>query len=403
MATTENDKHIVETIAQFARRSGGIIRGVPLAGWLLISIAMPAFAQTVTPVPAIPADRQVLDVHVGGRVVVHPMPGGGGAYEHQWPGVYFESRFEGPTFYLAFSDPYNEYRLLIDDLNPVTINQPGEARFEVDGLGDGPHAVRLEKVTESIAHAAAFDGFYIPTGERPLTAPSRSRQIEFIGDSSMTGYGDRSDTRTCTSEEVRARTDAQQGYAVLAAKHFNADYRINAWSGRGVVRNYGGAEPDLTLPKVYPFVLFDNSVRDEDKTWQPQIVMLKLDADFATPLKPGEKWATQKALEADYEKAYMAFVTMLHRKYPSAAFVVWTADVTKLSDPKQVAIVEAQEKRLREAATQIGIASIGFIPLDVKAIEGTACDYHGSLADHKRMADAMIAYIDAHPELWDGR
>jgi len=331
------------------------------------------------------------------------MPGGGKAYEHQWPGVYFESRFKGPKVYLAFSDPYNEYRLLIDDLAPVTINQPGEARLEVGGLADGPHSVRLEKVTESIAHAAAFDGFYIPADEKALAVPQRPRRIEFIGDSSMTGYGDRSDTRTCSDEEVRARTDTQVGFAALAAKHFDADYRINAWSGRGVVRNYGGVEPDLTMSQVYPFVLFDKSVRDEDKHWQPQIVMLKLNADMSTPLKAGEKWASKEALAADYEKGYRAFAAMLHRKYPKAAFVVWTDDVSKLSDPKELAEVQAYEDALRKTAAQIGIARIGFIPLDAKAIEGTACRYHGSLADHRRMADAITAYVDAHPGLWDGR
>ena len=190
-----------------------------------------AGAQTLTPVSAIPADRQVLPVHVGGRVVAHPLPGNTTEYEHQWPGVYFESRFDGTQVYLAFNDALNEYRLLIDGQAPLTVNQPGKGAFEITGLAPGAHGIRLEKITESQAVSGAFDGFFIAANEKALPIGGRVRQMEFIGDSSMTGYGDRSTTRQCTDEERRARTDTQQGFAALTAKHFDADYQINAISG----------------------------------------------------------------------------------------------------------------------------------------------------------------------------
>jgi len=357
-------------------------------------------AQTVKPIDHIPADRQVLDVHIGGRVVRHAILGGM-AFEHQWPGVYFESRFEGDRVYLAFSDPWNEYRLSIDDLAPVTIAPPGEASLEIGDLKAGAHQLRLEKITESIDHAAAFDGFYIPADEKALPVSGRARQIEFIGDSSISGYGNLSTKRTCTSEEIRLTTDTQQGFAVLTAKHFDADYQINAISGRGLIRNYGGVVPDYAMSKVYPYVLLDKVVLYESKGWQPQIIVVKLDADFATPLNPGEQWSTPKTLLAEYWKAQASFAKVLHGKYPGAALLVFVPEPADLT-PEQSKQREAWERVMTQAAQKIGIARIGFVPWHVAHLEGTACDYHGSLADHRMLATDLTSYIEAHPDLWQG-
>ncbi len=376
------------------------MRCLAFTGCLMIWAGI-AGAQTVRSIDTVPADRQVLDVHVGGRVVIHPASGGGAAYEHQWPGVYFESRFEGQTVYLAFSDTWNEYRLLIDDLPPVTIAQPGDARLEVSDLPAGVHRLRLEKVTESIDHAAAFDGFYISANETALPVMARARQIEFIGDSSMSGYGNRSTTRTCTSEEIRLTTDTQQGFAALTAKYFDADYQINAISGRGLIRNYGGVVPDYAMSKVYPFVLLDKTVLYESHDWNPQIIMVKLNADFATPLNAGEQWSTPKTLRAEYWKAQASFAKVLHDRYPRAALLVFVPEPADLT-PEQGKEREAWERVMTQAAQKIGIARIGFVPWHVAHLEGTACDYHGSLTDHRMLATDLTSYIEAHSDLWQG-
>ena len=371
-------------------------------GLLIAAIALWAgatAAQTVTPVSSLPAHRQTLAVHVGGRVATHPLPGGT-EYEHQWPGVYFESRFRGTRAYFAFNDTLNEYRLIVDDGAPLTLNQPGKGLFEVTGLAPGAHTLRLEKVTESQGTSGAFDGFSIPAGEKPLSVPARVRQMEFIGDSSMTGYGDRSTTQKCTNEERRARTDTQQGYAALTAKHFDADYQINAVSGRGLIRNYGGFAPKAAMSFVYPNTLIDGAAPYNDPSWQPRIIVVKLNADFATPLTPGEHWTTQKDLEADYNNSLQAFATMLHQRYSSASILVWVPSTEAMKDPAQAKQTEEMEARYTAAAQKIGIPHIGFVPYPSVPAQGTACDYHGSLTDLKNAALAMVTYVDAHPELW---
>ena len=197
-----------------------------LATFALVALASPAAAQTVTVDPAnrsVTSDMQALPVHVGGRVeaapLPAPLPGGARAYRHEWPGVYFEAAFRGDRVVLKFDDPANEYRLLIDLFPPITLAQPGTAEITIGGLGDGVHQLRLEKVTESINLPETFAGFYIPASARPIALqPPRPRQIEFIGDSLMAGYGVRSASRQCTKDEVRLLTDTQAAYPAIVAR-----------------------------------------------------------------------------------------------------------------------------------------------------------------------------------------
>jgi len=292
--------------------------------------ASAAGAQTVAIDPAnesVTSDMQALPVHVGGRVEVAPLPAplpaGATAFRHEWPGVYFEAAFRGDRVILKFDDPANEYRLLIDDLPAVTLAQPGTAEVTISGLADGIHTVRLEKVTESIDRPATFAGFYVAATARPIALPPpRPRQIEFIGDSIMAGYGIRSGTRQCTSEEVRLRTDTQAAYATLVARRFDADYQVNAISGRGLVRNYGGEAPETPLPALYPRALPSREGVWRDQSWQPQVIVLGLFTnDFSTPLKPGETWASDEQFAEAFASAYEPLLAELHRRSPGSSGV----------------------------------------------------------------------------------
>lgn len=385
---------------------GSIIRPLLAASFVAFG-ASNALAQTVTVDPAnasITADMQPLPVHVGGRVQREPLPRGATAFLHEWPGVYFEAAFRGTRVVLKFDDPANEYRLSIDALPALPLAQPGTAEVTINGLADSIHKLRLEKVTESIDRPASFAGFYVPATARPIAlAPPRPRQIEFIGDSIMAGYGIRSATRQCTGEEVRLRTDTQAAYAALVARHFDADYQINAISGRGLVRNYGGELPEMPLPAIYPRALPSREGDWHDASWQPQVIVIGLYTnDFSTPLKPGEQWATDEELVAAFTEAYAPLLTELHRRSPNAAVLIIRPDLSDQPDPQSAAMVEATQRSITDAAQGLGIRTILFPILTDLGLENSACDYHGSLADHRKLAEWMTAYLEAHPELWQG-
>ena len=213
----------------------------------------------------------------------------------------------------------------------------------------------------------------------------RGRQIEFIGDSHTVGYGNTSKTRDCSADEVWATTDSSQSYGPRIARHYDADYQVNAISGRGIVRNYGGSAGD-PLPVAYPFALFDRAARYESKAWTPQVIVVALGTnDFSTPLNANEKWKSRDELHADYEATYLKFVEDLRARNRNAFIVLWATDMAAHEIAQEAAKVAAglQAK---------GDARVAFVPIE--GLELTGCNWHPSLADHAAVADRLIRFID---------
>jgi hypothetical protein len=352
-------------------------------------------------------NMRALPVHVGGRVIRTPLqagPRGALRFTHEWPGIYWEAKFRGGSLILAFDDTANEYRLLIDENPPIALAQPGRAFYHISGVEPGVHNVRLEKVTESIGLVQRFDGFYISRRDTALPVASRRRQIEFIGPSGMTGYGTRSTKRTCDSEEVRLSTDTQKAFPALVAKHYNADYQINAISGRGLIRNINGSMPGQGLARVYPYSLLEDRVPYADRSWRPQIILTQAVIDFVGDIKPGEAWVDQDALANAYFDAMTRFIVELHHRSPDAAIILTWIDPATQADPAAKRMLTDGRIKIAAAAKEIGVRVLDFMiqPTDLK-LEMTGCDYHGNLRDQKIFADWTIAYLDRHPEWWRGR
>ncbi len=354
----------------------------------LIALGAPALADGRPAEGAKP--QHLLPVHIGGRVTpFDPIAG----YQHQWPGVYFEARFKGGKVALNFNDPINISAVYIDGKQIQTESKPGVGFIELDIKPDAEHTIRVEKLTESQQSASGFVGFSVPDRKMVLPAPKpRKRQIEFIGDSYTVGYGNMSGKRQCTPDELHATTDTSQAYGPMTAKVFNADYQINAFSGRGIVRNYDGFAGD-PLPALHPYILFDKKDEYKDDAWKPQIIVIGLGGnDFSTPVKPGEKWKDEAALKADYEASFVAFVKSLRAKHPQAFFLL-----TKYEGPT---VAEEVEKvaALLKANGETRLDTIG---LDGFTLNG--CDWHLDSNDHKRISEQLTGYFKAHSELWQGK
>ena len=336
-----------------------------------------------------PAGLKLAPIVTGGRVVMSR-----DGYTYQWPGTYFETRFRGRELYFKIGPGDVILQAFIDGQRLAPLVKPSPGFYRIGDLKTGSHDIRIEVASESQAGPDQFDGFFLASGGKPKSLPLRTRRIEFIGDSHTVGYGNISPTRECTTDQVWATTDNTQAFGPLIAHHYNADYRINAISGRGIVRNYNGFEADH-LPEAYPFILFNRSVKDEDVSWQPQVIVIALGTnDFSTPLNPNEKWPTRDALHADYEQAYVAFVQSLRKRYPKASFVLWATD---LWEGEIQAEVEAVTAKLRAS----GETKITFVPMH--GLTMTGCHTHPSVADDKTLANILIKAIDAIPDAWQKR
>ncbi|MGA7674575.1 MAG: GDSL-type esterase/lipase family protein [Rhizomicrobium sp.] len=348
-----------------------------------------------------------LDTYVGGRVVTHVVPGqvsstyvggqvvvrisgGRSSYTYAWPGIYFEAQFTGDTVDVKVDDDQNNLNLYIDGVHKLTLTRPGRATVALKDLGAGRHIVRLEKTSETQNSTGTFDGFYVMSAEQALPAPHYDRSIEFIGDSFTVGYGNTSRGQTCTVDDVRDTTDTSEAFAPLTAKYFGAAYRIHAYSGEGVVRNYSNIRPGITLPELYQYTLFDKSAPVPDDGWTPDIVVIGLGTnDFSTPLADNERWKTHDELRADFIGVYVSFVKSLHEKWPAAHFILMAS--TSFNEEIIDAVNAVADTLKSDGLTDLEVISFG--NLDYQACQG-----HPSLKDEGILSQMLIDHISRLPK-----
>ena len=311
----------------------------------------------------------------GGRVLVI----GDGEARFGWPGVYFEGRFRGTAVKVGVASETDFFRVLIDGREHMVLKRP-QAPVTIAGLSPGEHLLRIEKMTESQTGGGRLLVVDTIEGGTPLPPPRWKPQVEFIGDSYTVGYGNTSPKRDCTGAEVHDTTDTQQAFGPLVAKRLGYDYRVIAYSGFGIVRNYDGNRAGETMPLLYPRMLPDDAVHLETQRgrWRPKAIVINLGTnDFSTPLHPGEAWANADALHAAYRAGYTAFARRLMAAQPQARLVL-------MGGPTFAEDVEAVAKGLRSPK----VRTVRFDGLELGG-----CQFHPSLKDHARLAELLAPLL----------
>ncbi len=334
---------------------------------------------------------QLLPMSVSGRVVHE-----GSEYRYQWPGTYFEADFDGTEVYFTLKQGDGPFHILIDDIALAPLIKPDAGIYRIGHLGAGAHHIRLEWVGERQWGPQIFGGFAVSGSSKASAQPQakRAHQIEFIGDSHTVGYGNTSDKHECSGDEVSSTTDNSQAFGALTARHYDADYQINAISGRGIIRNFNGSDGDA-LPLAYPYSLFDKQKLYEDSGWKPRIIVIDLGTnDFSTPLNAGEKWKSRDELHADYEATYVRFVQSLHARHPDAFIILMNAE----GGDGEVA---AEARKVAEQLKAAGLDKIAFLPLPPLSL--TACHWHPSLNDDTLISQTLIKFIDGNSAIWGGK
>jgi lysophospholipase L1-like esterase len=327
-------------------------------------------------------------VHTAGRV-----KDGGNVVQYSWPGVYFEGRFSGSGVGIVLNDAAADYDVQIDGSTVATLVTPGNTTHWINGLSNSTHTVRLVKRNDTPSATSAFGGFVAAPGGAILSKPAaRSRQIEFIGDSLTVGYGNLSTSRTCTWEQLARNTNSDVSYGALTARQLNADYQINGYSGRGMVRNYNGGSPDVTYRTFYDRALLNVSgdVWQNPGTWRPQLVVVNLGTnDFSTPVNPGEPW-TPESLAAGYRSAYGDFIQKLRTRYGADTTIVAVGAGQYAGHVQQVV----------KARNDAGDSRVRYWFLDDSGLDFLGCDYHFSARDDRLIADRLTSYIAGLPMGW---
>ena len=356
-----------------------------MAAAVLLGCAAPHIERVDGRAPHGPA----LQPRVTGRVLSRTAEDGGVVLRRQWPGTVVEMAFRGSGALFFVGEGDTALRVVVDDRPLAVLLHPSGA-YRVSGLAAGPHRLRIQVASEDQSGPTELGPFYAAAGDAALPAPTGpASQIEFIGDSYTVGSGNTLSASTCTDSQAWTATDSTQAVGAQVGRRYGADVEINAISGRGLVRNYGGfAAP--TVPQAYPFVLLTPSPLADDATWRPQTIVVSLGTnDFSTPLHPGEAWADRTALQADFEATYVRFLRSLRARYSSALIIVWATDVAD----GQVA---EEADRVVQTLSAAGDSRVRF--LEVRGLTFAACNGHPTTSDDAVIAAALSRVIDAqHP------
>ena len=318
--------------------------------------------------------------------------------------MYFEGRFRGTGVGLVLNDANNDYDVQVDGATVATLVTPGQTTYWV------------QQPDQRRAHRAAGEAHREPVGRRrvrrlrrrhrrrdPGQAGRAHRQIEFIGDSWTAGYGNMSTTRDCTGNGgVDPQHQRGPSFGALTARSLNADYQINAWSGRGMVRNYNGGEPGHNFRTYYDRTCrrsYNSRPGRRRARWQPQVVVIGLGInDFSTALNAGEQWATTDALAADYRAAYHGFIDKLRARY--GAGHVHRADLprpvlptTAFADSVQQIVTDPQQR-----GRHPGLVAV--LRQQRPGLDLLGCDWHPSPHDDQIIAGTITQLLTTLPLNW---
>lgn len=302
-----------------------------------------------------------------------------------WSGSGLVARFEGTSLAVRMGGG-QEYTVVIDGVVAPKFIPTGGLDTIAQGLAPGVHEVQLYRRTEAHLGESIFLGLKVGAGEllEPPAAPAR--RLEIVGDSISAAYGNEGADRTCG---FTAQTQNHYlSYGALAARAVGAELVTVAWSGKGVVCNYGD-EPDsctAPLPEYYDRVLPARPTsRWDSSRFQPHAVVVNLGTnDFSTDQDP---------TETEFEAAYGALLGRI-RAANADAVILCTIGPMLFGD--DLAKARSSIARAVQARVDAGDAKVKVFELaPTDPANGYGCDWHPSLQTHRVMADTLTAVLRA--------
>jgi len=288
-------------------------------------------------------------------------------------------RFNGTTVSVDLAGG-QEYTVVVDGtVRPKLTATVGKNEL-AKGLAPGEHTVELYRRTEASEGESEIRGFDFGGGTL-LAPPPVTRRLEFIGDSITCGYGNEGADATC--KFMRETENHYLTYAALTARELKAELSTVAWSGKGVVCNWGDDAASCTNP--FP-IYYDRILPNRaDSAWdysrfQPDAVVINLGTnDLSTESDPDE---------ATFEAAYKALLQRVRKNYPSAHILCTNGPLLNGTDLVNV------RRYIQESVASLADPKISTFEIAAQdGSDGYGCDWHPSLERHKKMATVVTAAL----------
>ncbi|HYH03831.1 MAG TPA: cellulose binding domain-containing protein [Bacillota bacterium] len=349
----------------------------PTATQIASPTPTPTGTLIVTPTPSATLDSNALLI---GRFDTSDPDGP----KFAWSATTIKAKFEGTSIGVNLkSTGDNWFNVIIDNEVKAPVNITSSTQMPVtlaSGLTSGTHTIELVKRTEAWVGDVQFLGFSVGNGKLITPPGAATRRIEFIGDSITCGYGNEGTSQY--QSFTTKNENAYLAYGSIAARALGADQITVAWSGKGVVRNYGGDTNEM-LPELYSRILpYNSSLIWNSGLWTPQVVVINLGTnDFSIG-------APEKNL---FTTTYSNFVKKIRSQYSGAHIYCALGPMLggdNLSSARDY--LNTVVNALRSA----GDSKVHFIEFPMQdGTLGYGEDWHPSVATHTQMAQQLVQQI----------
>lgn len=229
---------------------------------------------------------------------------------YTWPGISISLRTTSSVVKAVLRDSINIYHVIVDGkMSRDFMTNPQDRPVSIyEDLGNNEvKTISIYKRTESPKTSGEFLGFLIEQDSLLFKIKKPERRIEFIGDSFTAGYGN---TASEPSEcDVRKTTNSYFSYASLLGRSLSSETILTAWSGRGVVQNYGDISPN---PENSIIAGLNKTLQNETQLWDfshnvPDLVIMFMGLnDFSTKGDPSAEM---------FKKGYHRIIDHVFLKY----------------------------------------------------------------------------------------
>jgi hypothetical protein len=305
----------------------------------------------------------------------------------QWSGTSAKFNFNGTSVNATLKDEKggNFFNVIVDGkVSKIILLDKDEKEYILaENLPAGNHSLEVFKRTEAENGKTWLSKFTLNNGARVLPAPAtKKRKIEFYGNSITCGLA--------MADTVKGRNGDENNYlafGALTARHFDAEYHCISRSGIGIAVSWF----PLIMPEMYDRLdeTDPNSKWDFSK-YTPDIVVINLGQN--------DSWIVKQPTNAQYKArfgdkghsedlivtAYVNFIKTIQSKHPNAKIILGlgSMDATKEGSPWPGYI----EKAVKQFNKNVYSVMFPYNPANPGG--------HPTVAEHKVMADKLIAFID---------
>ncbi len=322
-----------------------------------------------------------------------------------WPGCRIVARFDGTAVSAKLAETPllagpSEWDVSVDGqrLSKLVLADGPHDYVLASNLPKGPHLVELYKRTEAQNGTTQFLGFDFHGGALLAPPPRRTRRIEIIGDSDVSGFGYEGtayDGVRCPGDAWAAHWENFRGaWGARVAEKLDAELYAAVYSGKGFYFNIWRPDTE-TIGVLYPLANPVDTTSTWDFTsWIPDVVVVAIGGNDYNLGMPEDTGPAPLAGVTDRARELTATV---RGHYPQAhIFLMAYAVLTDEYPPGRgrrtnIETALTTVKNERNAAGDMRVYFTA--PAQYDPAELTGCDGHGGPAYHERIATFLAGEI----------